>query len=92
MTLIEGILEELFAGIGVTYADWFLIFILLVCLIMFGTGLRIGLLITTFLLASGYVMFYLVGFPTFNILVTLLISIVLLSISFLMGKSSPGAV
>lgn len=90
MVVIEQALETLFANIGVTYGDWLLIAIILGSLIMFGTGLRIGLMVSTFLLAGGYVMFSLMGFQTFNILIVLLISIVLLSISILLGRGSGG--
>lgn len=92
MVILEQVIANAMSNIGVTYGDWILIGILLVCLIMFGTGMRIGLIVSSFLLAGGYVMFSLMGIPVFNILIAFLMSIVLLSISLIIGNSSPGVV
>lgn len=79
-------------NIGIAYQDWLLIGILLGCLLMFAVGLRIGLVVTTFMLAGGYVMFSLIDLPVFNILIAFLMSIVLLALSLLFGSKSSGLV
>lgn len=92
MSVLENVIADAFTNIGVSYQDWLLIGILLGCLLMFAVGLRIGLVVASFMLAGGYVMFSLIGLPVFNILIAFLMSIVLLSLSLLFGRSSTGLV
>ena len=90
--ILQEVITDAMANIGISYQDWLLIGILLGCLLMFAVGLRIGLIVSTFMLAGGYVMFSLIGLPVQNILIAFLMSIVLLALSLLFSGKSQGLV
>lgn len=90
--VLEQVVSDSFLNIGVTFPDWILIIVALICLVMFGTGMRIGLMISTFLLGSTLMLFIFVGLATINILIVFFISIVFLTLSLLIKEVTPGAV
>jgi len=89
MTFIEQTLGIFAETLGVSFPDLILILIVLSCLILFGVSIRIGLMFSTVLLSLFFVVFYLTGLQTTNILMAMVISYILLTLSFFI-KPNPG--
>jgi len=85
-------LEDMASTLGVAFPDLILIVIVLSCLIVFGIGVRIGLIFATATLSFSYIFFNLVGLSTNNILIVLMITLVMLTLSFFIKPNSQGVV
>lgn len=93
MTFIEDALESLASNLGVTFPDIILVLVLLSGLIMAGASLRIGLMFIVATLSVTFIVFSLTGMSTYNVLYVLMISFVVLTLSFFIKQGrGPGAV
>jgi len=85
-------LNEMASNLGVSFPDLVLVLIVFSCLIVFGLGVRMGLMFATATLSFSYIFFNLVGMPTNNILIVLMITLVMLTLSFFIKNNSNGVV
>lgn len=82
MTYIEQALTDFATELGVSFPDLILIIMVFAALIIFGLNVRIGLMFSSVLFSLGFVVFYLTGLSTTNILMVMVISYILLTLSF----------
>lgn len=88
---IDKAFNALVANLGVTFPDLLLVLIVLSCVIIFSLNVRVGLMFSTATLALSFVVFSLLSIPTTNLLYVLMITFVLLSLSFFIKQDNRGA-
>lgn len=90
MSFIGKALEALAANLGVSFPDLVLIVTVFACLIIFGLGIRIGLMFSAVVLSVEFVVFYLVGLNSVNILMAMVITYILLALSIFIKPGRGG--
>lgn len=88
MSYFGDALDALSGHLGVTFPDLVLILIALSCLIIFGLSVRIGLMFTVVTLSVTFIVFTMFSLPTTNLLNVLMISFVMLTLSFFIKPNS----